>query len=84
MGYIPSQSQLAEATLNAIRDLGGKANISEIESEVISKLQIDPESCRVVRSGTRTELSYRLSWARTKLKSEGKISRASNRTWTLI
>jgi hypothetical protein len=53
----------------------------EIEKFAIEQLGISEEAQRIPREKSRTELQYRLAWARTKAKGEGKITRNGKNSW---
>jgi restriction endonuclease Mrr len=80
---LPKQEVLVGATLKVLENLGGQAHFRDIEKGVIAYLNIDANLTRVIRSGNRTELAYRLSWARTKCKALGKIENVGNGNWKL-
>ena len=56
---------------------------SEIENAVIKELAIPGRLVEVIHSGKRTELQYRLGWARTKAKSDGTILSPARETWSI-
>ena len=84
MSNLPKQETLVGATLTVLENLGGQAHFRDIEKGVIEFLNIDSSLTMVIRSGNRTELAYRLSWARTKCKALGKIKNIGNGIWKLI
>jgi restriction endonuclease Mrr len=82
MDKLPTISELVEPTLKVLT-LFGPMNHREIEKRVVEMLEI-PEHLRLlVRTGSRTELNYRLSWTRTKCKSEGLITRGERGIWSI-
>jgi restriction endonuclease Mrr len=84
MNKLPSPSELAPAVVEALKDLGGSAHFKDIERAVAKKLNLSYEITSQIRSGKRTEFAYRLSWARTKCKSEGLITTSGQGVWKLI
>jgi restriction endonuclease Mrr len=84
MHGLPKQSDLVEAMLAYMKSVGGNAHFKEIESGVIKSLQISASEASKVRSGSRTELAYRLSWARTKCKEQGLIQNIGNGVWQIV
>ena len=77
-------NQMMIPTLKALQTLGGSANIDELDSRAIDIMQL-PEDMRNVlhkESGTLTEVSYRLAWARTYLKKYGLIDNSSRGVWS--
>lgn len=84
MTKLPSPSELAPVVVEVIRELGGTAHFKDIEKAVLKKLDLSTELASQVRSGKRTEFAYRLSWARTKCKSEGLITNSGSGIWKLV
>jgi restriction system protein len=56
---------------------------SEIELGVIAELEVPPHLVSLIHSGNRTELQYRLAWARTKAKSSGWLTSPKRETWEI-
>lgn len=84
MKSIPTQMELTWPVINALRTLGGSGSIEEIDSQVIADEQIDEETQTVVHNGgPRTEIQYRLAWARTYLKNPGFVVNSSRGVWAL-
>jgi len=84
MPKLPSPSELALAVVEVLEDLGGTAHFKEIERAVAKKLDLSTEVTSQIRTGKRTEFAYRLSWARTKCKSEGLITNSGQGVWRLV
>lgn len=84
---LPALANLTEPVLLALRALGGAGSNEQIEEFVVSDLGIDPlEASRLHAKsspGGRTELGYRIAWAKTKLRREGKIVNQSKGIWAL-
>ena len=84
---LPTASQLASFVLRALEALGGEASNQKIEEFVASDMKLTPEQAAAphgeFREGGRTELGYRIAWARTKLRREGKIVNKSKGIWAL-
>ena len=81
---VPVRKELRNATLQAIRDLGGSASISEIVDKVIEDLTLPEESVNQMHGdGPMTELEYRLGWTRTSLKRRGLVANSSRGIWSL-
>ena len=60
------------ATINAIRALGGSGNIDEIVEKVVELEGFTEEQQAVLHGdGPRSQIEYRLAWARTYLKNMG-------------
>jgi restriction endonuclease Mrr len=81
MSSLPKQSELAQAILEVLKLNATGLSVGQIEELVVRKLMINEEDRNVIRSGKRTELAYRLSWARTKLKAEGLINKSAIGQW---
>lgn len=81
---IPPFEQMLWPALQALIALGGSAAIDELDSAVIAR-QGWPEEMQAVlnRSGPRTEIEYRLAWARTYLKGMGLVTNSARRVWTV-
>jgi hypothetical protein len=82
MSELPNISSLVlpiVALLKSHGPLGHKA----IEKEIIEYLSIPASLSQLKRTGNRTELNYRLSWARTKAKTLGYIERETTGVWSI-
>lgn len=85
MVYFPSNSMLEEAVLKSLELLEGTATTEQINMKVIEVLSLSDEIVQLEdESGLGTKLNYRLRWARTNLKSKGKIKNVTRGTWTLV
>lgn len=81
---IPTQNQLVLPTLKALRELGGSGTNAEIDSTVVELEQYTEEQQSVLHgAGPRTEIAYRLAWARTYLKNMGLVENSSRGVWRL-
>lgn len=81
---VPTQSDLMNPTLSAIRALGGSASIEEIVNQVIRQLALSSDVAQVPHgNGRQTELEYRLGWARTNLKKCGLVENSEKGVWSL-
>lgn len=66
---IPPYNELMWPTLLAVRILGHSAKINEIDELVIEEEEFSDEQLSVLHGdGPRSEIEYRLAWARTYLK----------------
>ena len=76
---------LAPVILEALRKHDGEATLQELEEFVIGAFSLRTASVEHLHSGKgrRTELDYRLAWARTRLRTEGKICRVARGIWAL-
>lgn len=79
----PTVSALTEATIYVISQANRELKNDEIAEEVITYLKISKETASIIHSGNRTELDYRLAWARTKASKSGAIVRVAPATWKI-
>lgn len=79
----PSNAELENAIVEALKQFGGEATTSQINDKVIEILQLPQEIVELEdESGLGTKLNYRLRWCRTNIK--GKYIENVNRgTWRL-
>lgn len=77
---LPSDEVLRWASLQAVRDLGGSATISEITEMVAKALDLTQEQQAIPHGQGRTKLEYRLAWSRTRLKLIGLLTNAGSRS----
>ncbi len=84
MEQLPKYQDLISPMLAVLANAGRPLSNSEIEDGVIATLNIPTSLSSTVHSGNRTELQYRLAWARTKAKSSGLIESPARETWNLI
>ena len=84
---LPAAANLTESVLRALKALGGAGSNQQIEEFVVSDLGIDPlEASRLHAKsspGGRTELGYRIAWAKTRLRREEKIVNRERRIWAI-
>ena len=74
---------LINPTINALKELGGSAHISEIEEQIINNLGLSEKQINKIHKGTRTKLNYDLAWSRTYLKKYGLIENSSSGIWAI-
>lgn len=81
---IPSFEQMMLPHLEALSLLNGKASVKNLDAKTIEIMGL-PESITAVPHSTtkRTEVEYRLAWARTYLKKYGLIENASRGIWSI-
>ena len=81
---MPTFDQLIAPTFAALHLLGGSGSINEVVTEVIRELRL-PSSVidKLHGKGNRTELDYRLAWARTYLKKSELIDNSERGIWSL-
>ena len=83
--YFPTNAILEDAILDALKKLGGVADVPAINTTLIETLQLPKDVVELEdESGLGTKLDYRLRWCRTKLKAKGKIENVKRGTWRLV
>jgi hypothetical protein len=80
---IPQNADLALIVVMGIRESGGEASNEAIREFVIHYLELTSDEVGQIHSGKRTNLEYKLGWARTLAKQKGLISRAGKCRWRL-
>jgi restriction system protein len=83
MDQLPKSQELVAPMLRVLSAAAGILSNSEIERGIISELGIPDSLSSIIHSGNRTELQYRLAWARTKAKSSGLIESPSRESWKI-
>jgi restriction system protein len=79
---VPPYNELLWPTLCAVRDLGHSARLDEIDEKVLETEDFSDAQLAVLHNdGPRSELEYRLAWARTYLKKMGALAGASRGVW---
>jgi restriction system protein len=79
---IPRHNAMLWPVLVAVRRLGGTARLEEIDEAVIAAGDFSDDQLAVLhKDGPRTEIAYRLAWARTYLKKMGMLSNETRGTW---
>lgn len=81
MQALPKYQELIDPMIKLLSDNGKPMTNQEIESGIIELLKVPRELVLKVHSGKRTELQYRLAWARTKAKTLGYISSPTREIW---
>jgi len=81
--HMPTSAELESAVLKALASKGGKSTNSEIYQWVIINLEISQSQLEIMRSGNRSEIEYRLAWARTRASKKGLIHRNGPSSWAL-
>lgn len=83
---IPTFDQLMNPLLESLRHLGGSGSVDEIYEKVVQIETIPDEVLNQLHNpekSNRTEVEYRLAWARTYLKKYGYIENSSRGVWAL-
>jgi len=83
MDKLPRYQELIQPLLVFLAEQGGPVNNNEIDDAVARVLEIPQHLLSEIHSGKRTEFQYRMAWARTKAKSDGKISSPKRETWKI-
>ena len=83
-GGVPQYHKLLWPVIEALRALGGSGSIAEIESEVSRQQNFSEEQQSVLHGdGPKTEMNYRIDWARTYLKGMGLATNTERGIWAL-
>lgn len=82
---VPQFNELIIPVVKALKQLGGSGTIEEISEKVYEIEKFSDEILQVLHDegSSRTEVDYRLAWARTYLKKFGLIENSSRGIWTL-
>jgi restriction system protein len=80
---LPKSQELVVPVLRVLAQHAGEVTNSQIEELVKEMLSIPQVLAATIHSGSRTELAYRLAWARTKAKTSGLIASPRRETWTI-
>ena len=81
---VPTYDELNWPALVALRNLGGSASIAEHLSQVIEEQNVPEEIAAIPHGKTgRSELEYRLAWARTALRRCDYVESSARGVWSL-
>ncbi|GAA4008523.1 restriction endonuclease [Deinococcus rubellus] len=81
---VPKYHEFFNPLLAAMHQLGGSASLVELDEEAVRQMQLPSEVTDVLHGDTgKTEVQYRLAWARTYLKKYGLITNSSRGVWAL-
>jgi restriction system protein len=86
MNAIPQYHAFFNPVLRALKALGGSGSIKEIDDHVIDSMKFSNDAIEIMHDpegGNKTEIEYRLGWARTYLKKYGLIDNSSRGVWSL-
>jgi restriction system protein len=79
---IPPYNELLWPTLAAVRALGHTGTLDEINEKVCEQEGFSEAQLAVLhKDGPRSEIEYRLAWARTYLKGMGALTNATRGVW---
>lgn len=81
---LPTFDKMMIPLLKALQKLGGSATVEELDNQVFEDLNFTEEMLEIPHknSASRSELSYRLAWARTYLKQYGVIDNSPRSVWS--
>ncbi len=80
--HIPPYNDLLWPALCAVRELGHSAKLEEIDERVIETQGFSEDQLATLhKDGPRSEIEYRLAWARTYLKGMGALANPARGTW---
>jgi restriction system protein len=82
MGPLPRTNDLVFPLLKVLNRREVLSN-EQIRDAIIQELGLTLAQCELPHSGNRTELEYRLAWARTIAKNEGLIESPKRTRWTI-
>ena len=80
MKDIPQYHALFEPTFTALKASGGSGSVEEIDGKVLDSLDVPKDALERLHNpeqGNKTEIEYRLAWARTYLKKCGLINNST-------
>lgn len=81
---IPAYHQMMPQLFQAMKELGGSGTIQEINEKTIEISRIPLEIQQIPhKNGYRSEVEYRLAWARTYLKKVGILDNSARGIWAL-
>lgn len=81
---VPTYDRLMWPTLQALKALGGSGSIQEIDAKVAEQEKFTDAQLGILhKDGPKSEISYRLAWARTYLGKAGVIENSDRGVWSL-
>lgn len=84
---MPNHLDLLNPLLQAIHDLGGSGTTQEINEKAVDLLDFPDEVLNVphnAEKSSRTEVEYRLAWARNYLKHYGILENSARGVWAIL
>lgn len=80
----PDLPQLMVATIDALKAMGGSANIHELDETIVEREGVtEEEQSFTMPNDGRAKLKYYLSWARTYLRRGGAIENSARGIWAI-
>lgn len=81
---VPSYDEMLWPTLQAVRSVGGSATIQELDDEVVRLAGWGEDIQSVPHGdGPKSEVEYRLAWARSYLKKMGLLTTTGRGVWSV-
>lgn len=80
---LPTAKDLLGALLQVLASSSGPIGVAEIELKVSKTLGLSDDQLAIMRSGNRSEFSYRLAWERTHAKNRGLATRTGSSSWEI-
>ncbi|MBT2558502.1 restriction endonuclease [Hymenobacter sp. ISL-91] len=85
IAQLPTYNKLMKPVLQALLQLGGSGTIEEINEQVYTDLKLSDTQLQLPHgTNGRTEVEYRLAWARTYLGKAGLIENSARKVWALV
>src|SRR3954469_10426421 len=79
---LPAYFDMLWPVLASVRDLGHSASIEELDEATVDRMGFTSEQMAVLhKDGPRSEVEYRLAWARTYLKGMGLVDNPRRGIW---
>lgn len=81
---VPAFHEMMRELFQAVKELGGSGSINELNAKTIEILDLPQDVQEVMHGNTgRTEVEYRLAWARTYMKKYGILENSERGIWAL-
>ncbi|CAF3821052.1 unnamed protein product [Rotaria sp. Silwood1] len=80
---VPQVDEMYIPIIKALKLLGGSGNIEEINEKIYEIENLAEDALNIPHGDGRTEIEYRLAWARTKLKQLGILENSARSVWAL-
>lgn len=81
---IPSTNDLEDAVVEILSRFPDGLTVDELRDKVMEYFALPREAKFMRGNNGRSELSYRLGWARTHAKNHGRIEKAGTARWRII
>jgi restriction system protein len=83
---LPTIAQLVPIIREALRQTSGALSNEDMLTAVVRELNLSDAQLALVhdaKRGSRSEISYRMAWARTVLRAKGVMTRVARGRWIL-